>query len=97
MGKVTAVIFWWMTQLLKDLASSQPLIQQIPQVLKLKKSRVFGLTKAKASWFYSLYPDLLVVFGELVMVFEKLEGVFEERNKFLTIWILNLKIICEYL
>ena len=29
------------------------------------------------------------------MVFEKLEVVFEERNKFLTIWILNLKIICE--
>ena len=29
------------------------------------------------------------------MVFEELEGVFEERSKFLTIWILNLKIICE--
>ena len=40
MGKVTAVIFWWMTQLLKDLASSQPLIQQISQVLKLKKKKV---------------------------------------------------------
>jgi len=29
------------------------------------------------------------------MVFEKLEVVFGERNKFLTISILNLKIICE--
>jgi hypothetical protein len=37
------------------------------------------LCQAKASWFYSLYSDLLVVFGELVMV-------FEERSKFLTIW-----------
>jgi hypothetical protein len=29
------------------------------------------------------------------MVFEELEGVFEDWSKFLTIWILNLKIICE--
>ena len=53
------------------------------------------LCQAKARWFYSLYSDLLVVFGELVMVFGELEGVFGERCKFLTIWILNLKIICE--
>ena len=66
-------------------------------VMQLKKSRVFELTKAKARWFYSSYPDLLVVFGELVMVFGKLKGVFEEKNKFLTISILNLRIICEYL
>jgi hypothetical protein len=53
--------------------------------------------QAKARQFYSLYSDHLVVFGELVMVFEELEGGFEQRSKFLTIWILNLKIICEYL
>ena len=60
------------------------------------------LCQAKARWFYSLYSDLQVVFGELVLVFGKLvvvfgelEGVFGERCKFLTIWILNLKIICE--
>ena len=35
----------------------------------------------------------------MVMVFEELEGVFGEGGvfepKFLTIWILNLKFICE--
>jgi hypothetical protein len=30
-----------------------------------------------------------------LMVFGELEGVFGERCNFLTIWILNLKIICE--
>jgi hypothetical protein len=53
------------------------------------------LGQAKARWFYSLYSDPQVVFGELVVVFGELEGVFGERCNFLTIWILNLKIICE--
>ena len=39
--------------------------------------------------------NLQVVFGEIVVVFGELEGVFGNRCKFLTIWILNLKIICE--
>lgn len=48
-------------------------------------------------WFHSLYSDLKVVFGESVMVFEKLEGVFGERKKFLMKGILNRKVICGYL
>jgi hypothetical protein len=52
------------------------------------------LCQSKARWFYSLYSDLQVVFGELVMVFGELEGVFGERCKYLRIWILDLKIIC---
>ena len=54
------------------------------------------LCQAKARWFYSLYSNLLIVFGELVMVFKKLEGVFGQWKKFLTIWILNLKIVCVF-
>jgi hypothetical protein len=53
------------------------------------------LGAAKARWFYSLYSDLQLVLGELVVVYGELEGVFGERYKFLIIWILNLKIICE--
>ena len=46
------------------------------------------LRDAKARWFYSFYS----VFGKLVVVFGELEGVFEI---IVTIWVLNLKIICD--
>ena len=45
----------------------------------------------------SLYPDLLVVFGELVMVFGNLRGYLRKITNVLTIWILNLRFISEYL
>jgi hypothetical protein len=35
-----------------------------------------------------------VEFGELEGVFGELEGVFGDKCTLLTIWILNLKIIC---
>ena len=54
------------------------------------------LPPSQGGFQFILRPPGVVVFGELVMVFEEL-GVIEERSKFLTIWILNLKIICEYL
>ena len=45
----------------------------------------------------SLHPDLLVVFGELVMVFGNLRGYLRKITNVLTIWILDLRVISEYL